>query len=256
MNKSIKIIYLALVFLFLYFPIAVLVLFSFNHTSFSGLWHGFTWHWYQQLLRDSGLQLIAFHSLSLAILASSLAVLIGVFAAVAIFKYTFTVRKAMHFSLLAMIIIPDLLLGIALLLLFHYLHMPLGFFSLLIAHITFCVPFVFVLVYARLNSLDSNLFEAARDLGALDVFIFKKVLLPLLMPAIIAAWLLSFTMSLDDVVISFFVSGPSYQILPLYIFSEVRLGVTPELNALCSMILYLTITLALLGQFYLRKSYD
>ncbi|PIQ43340.1 MAG: spermidine/putrescine ABC transporter permease PotC [Gammaproteobacteria bacterium CG11_big_fil_rev_8_21_14_0_20_46_22] len=245
--------YMSLVFAFLYLPIIVLVVFSFNHTTYSGLWHGFTWTWYKELFQDTDLQTIAYHSLLISTFASTVAVCIGALGAVAVFKYRFIGRQGLHALIMAMIIVPDLIIGIALLLLYHFFDLTLGFFSLLIAHITFCLPFVFVVVYGRIITLDKNLFEAARDLGAEDITIFKKIMLPLLMPAIVAAWFLSFTMSFDDVVISFFVSGPSYQILPLYIFSQVKLGVTPEINALCSMILLITCIAALAGQWFLRK---
>jgi len=244
--------YLSLMYLFLYLPIVVLVIFSFNNSVFSGLWHGFTWRWYHELFNDSSLLTIALHSGIIAVLASTIATIIGTLGATALFKYRFFGKQALFGLLFIMIIIPDLVVGIALLLLFHSLDMPLGFFSLLLAHITFCVPFVFVTVYGRIVSLDKNLFEAAKDLGATDWQVFVKIIFPLLIPAIIAGWMLSFTMSLDDVIISFFVSGPGFQILPLYIFSAVRLGVTPEINALCSLILLVTIFLAISSQYLLR----
>lgn len=253
MNRLTKIFYLLLVFAFLYLPILVLVIFSFNNTTYSGLWHGFTLSWYQELFSDTDLQTIAAHSLIIGVLASTIACIIGTLGAIAIFKYDFKLKKITRALLMAMIIIPDLVIGISLLLLYHFFDIPLGFWSLLIAHITFCLPFVFVVVYGRIVTLDKNLFEAAKDLGAADMVIVYRIMLPLLRPAIIAAWMLSFTMSFDDVVISFFVSGPDYQILPLYIFSQVKLGVTPEINALCTLILALTFSMALLGQWFLRK---
>jgi spermidine/putrescine transport system permease protein len=129
----------------------------------------------------------------------------------------------------------------------------LGFFTLLFAHITFCIPFVAVTVYSRITGLDKNIFEAARDLGAKDFTIFLRIIIPLLWPAIIAGWLLSFTLSLDDVIISYFVTGPDFQILPLQIFSMVRLGVTPEVNALCSVMFTVTLFIVIISQLMLRK---
>ena len=144
-------------------------------------------------------------------------------------------------------------MGIALLILFASLHITLGFWTLLLAHITFCIPFVVVTILSRITGTDKNLFEAAKDLGANDFIVFSKIIVPMLIPGIVAAWLLSFTLSFDDVVISTFVSGPDFQILPLYIFSQVKLGVTPELNALCSVILLLTVVMALIAQMVLKK---
>jgi spermidine/putrescine transport system permease protein len=248
-----KPLYLSLVYFFLYFPVIVLIIFSFNNATFSGFWQGFTWRWYQQLFHDSSLLTIALHSVIIATLASSAAVFIGTLGAIALFKYRFFGRTSLYLLIFSLIIVPDLVLAIALLLLFHEAHLSLGFTSLLLAHITFCVPFVFVTIYSRLSTLNRNLFEAAKDLGASDFIIATKIMLPLLLPALIAGWLLSFTLSLDDVMISFFVSGPSYQILPLYIFSHVRVGVTPELNALCSLILIATVIFAIIAQGCLRK---
>ena len=125
--------------------------------------------------------------------------------------------------------------------------------SLLIAHISFCLPYVIIIVYSRLKSLNKNLFEAAKDLGATDSTIFLKVLAPLLLPALVAGWLISFTLSLDDVIISYFVSGPTYDILPLKIFSMAKLGVSPELNALCSVIFIVTLFTILIAQIFSRK---
>lgn len=142
-------------------------------------------------------------------------------------------------------------MGISLLILFFLLKMRLGFWSLLLSHITFCIPFVAVTVYSRLSGLDKNVFEAARDLGANDFMSFRRIIIPMLWPAILAGWLLSFTLSLDDVIISFFVTGPDFQILPLYIYSLVRIGLKPELNALCSVMFAITLFIVVLFQLIL-----
>ena len=139
-------------------------------------------------------------------------------------------------------------MGISLLLIFNVLHFPFGFFSLLIAHITFCIPFVCVTVNGQLKQLDKHLIEAAQDLGASESTIFFRILAPLLLPSLISGWLLSFTLSLDDVIISYFVSGPGYMILPLRIYSMVKLGVKPEVNALCTLLLGVTLLIAFTAQ--------
>jgi spermidine/putrescine transport system permease protein len=149
--------------------------------------------------------------------------------------------------------LPEIVMGISLLLLYSLLQIPLGFWSLLLAHTALCMPFVAVTVYSRITTLDRTIFEAAKDLGATDITIFSKIVIPLLLPGIIAGWLLSFTLSMDDVITSYFVSGPNYEILPLRIYSMVKLGVKPEINALCTILFLLTLLLVIASQIALRK---
>lgn len=247
-NSIVKSSYATLVYLLLYTPIAVVIIFSFNNATFSSLWHGFTWHWYKVLFHDREILTVVLHSLTIGILASTIAVVIGTIAAVSLFRYQFSGKQLLHGLLFILIISPDIIMGISLLILYNAINIPLGFWSLLLAHITFCIPFVAVTVYSRVVTLNKYIFEAARDLGANDFTIFGKIVIPLLLPAIIAGWLLSFTLSLDDVIISYFVSGPGYEILPLKIFSMVRLGVKPEVNALCTIMLGVTLIIVLLSQ--------
>lgn len=245
--------YLALIYFFLYIPLILLIVNSFNNARYSTLWHGFTFHWYQQLFQDSNLWVAAGHSLLLGILASVIATALGTLAAVSIYRYRFFGRQLLHGLIFIIIITPDIVMGISLLLLFTFVGIALGFWTLLLAHITFCIPFVVVTVYSRIVDLDKNIFEAAKDLGASEFTLFWRIVLPLLWPAIISSWLLSFTLSFDDVVISYFVSGPGFSILPLEIFSMARLGVKPELNALCSILFILTLLLVAVSQIILRK---
>ncbi len=253
MNRLSKLSYLMLVYLFFYVPIAILIVYSFNNSTYSMLWHGFTWSWYQQLFGDTDLQTIAIHSLMVGILAATFATIIGTLTAVTLFRYQFYGKKLLHTLIFILIVSPDIVMGISLLILFSTMKISLGFLTLLFAHITFCIPFVAVTVYGRITGLDKNIFEAARDLGAKDYTIFLRIIVPLLWPAIIAGWLLSFTLSLDDVIISYFVTGPDFQILPLQIFSMVRLGVTPEVNALCSVMFGITLFIVIISQLMLRK---
>jgi spermidine/putrescine transport system permease protein len=245
--------WLTAVYAFLYIPIFVVVFYSFNNTQFSLVWHGMTLNWYQDLWRDTNLWVALFHSLLLALCASTIAVVIGSFAAMNLYWYRFRGRHLLYGLVFILIVTPDIVLGISLLILFSLMHLDLGFWSLLLAHITFCIPFVVITVYSRLVDFDSHLFEAARDLGASEITIFRRIMLPLALPAIIVGLLLSFTLSLDDVVISYFVAGPGYEILPLKIFSMARLGVRPELNALCTVIFVITVLLVLLSHMTLRK---
>jgi len=245
--------YLAGVYAFLYIPLCVVVAFSFNVSQHSLLWHGFSWRWYAALFQDSDLLTSLGHSFLLASLASSIATVIGSIAAISLFRYRFRAKKSLHHLLLVLIVLPDLVLGIALLMLYRISHFPLGFWSLLLAHITFCLPFAAVTVLGRLNGLNKHLLEAGRDLGASEAVLYRQILLPLIWPSLLAAWLLSFTLSLDDVVISYFVSGPDFTILPLQIFSMVKLGVSPEVNALSSLLLMLTLCIVMSSQYLLRR---
>jgi spermidine/putrescine transport system permease protein len=246
-------IYLTLIYLFLYVPIAVVVVFSFNNSHVSLLWHGFTWHWYQVLLHDSSLGQVVWHSLWLGITASTAATLLGLIAAVALFRYRFLGRQGVQLLIFMLIILPDLLLGVSLLILMSLTNSPLGYWSLLVAHITFSLPFAIVVISNQCRQLDKHILEAGRDLGASESQLFKQILIPLLMPSLVASWLLAFTMSIDDVVISYFVSGPNYEILPLRIYSMVKLGVNPEINALSTLLLAFTALAALVVYLLQRK---
>ncbi len=254
MNKVTKISYCAFIYAFLYIPIIILVIYSFNNAEYSLVWHGFTLEWYRHLWQDNDLQLVTMHSLAVGVLAASTATLLGTIAAVSLYRYQFFGKKILHSLLFILIVSPDIVMAISLLILFSALKINLGFWTLLLSHITFCLPFVAVTVYGRLIGFDKNIFEAARDLGAHDFTIFRKIIVPLLWPAIIAGWLLSFTLSLDDVIISFFVTGPEYNILPLQIFSMVRLGVKPEINALCTVLFVITLFIVCVSQLALSKN--
>lgn len=243
--KFARVSYMALVFLFLYTPIAILVIFSFNESPHSLLWHGFTFEWYRQLFQDVDLGVVTLHSFEIGLLSSTFATFLGLLGAVILYRYQFFGKKVLNMSILMLIIMPDLVLGIALLLLYSFMNFPLGFWSLLLAHITFSVPFACVTISSRLSSFDRKLIEAGQDLGANERVLYQRILLPLLLPGIVAAWLLCFTLSFDDVIISYFVSGPSFEILPLRIFALVKVGVSPEINALCTIILLLTFAAAI-----------
>lgn len=245
--------YLTLIYLFFYIPIIVLIVYSFNEAQYSLLWHGFSLRWYTELFADADLWIAVWHSFILGIFAATAAMCIGSLAAVSLYRYEFKGRQFLYGLIFILILSPDIVMAISLLILFSFLKITLGFWSLLLAHITFCIPFVVVTVYSRMASFDEYIFEAAKDLGANDVIIFSRIILPLLWPAMLAGWLLSFTLSLDDVIISYFVTGPGFEILPLKIYSMVRLGVKPEINALCAVTFGLTMVLVLLSQLVLRK---
>lgn len=252
-NRVVKYSYQSLVYAFLYVPIIVILIFSFNNTPRSLLWTSFTLHWYEQLLHDTDLLRVAWHSLAVGVLAATLASILGTLTAIGLHRYRFKGRQLMQGLVFFLIIVPDIVLAVALLMLYNTLGLPLGFWSVLLAHTSFCMPFAAVMVFSRVKNLDPELVEAAKDLGASDSTILRRVLLPLLLPAILAGWLISFTLSLDDVMISFFVSGPTFQILPLKIYAMARLGASPELNALCTIILGVTLMLILSAHSFMRK---
>lgn len=245
--------YLTLIYLFFYIPIFILVIYSFNNAQYSLLWHGFTWQWYQELFTDNDLWLAVWHSFVLGITAATISCAIGVLAAVSLYRYQFLGRNFLNSLVFILILSPEIVTGAALLMLFTVIGLRLGFTSLLLAHISFCIPFVIVTTFSRLVSFDKNIFEAAKDLGANDWVIFSRVILPLLWPALLASWLLSFTLSLDDVIISYFVAGPEFEILPLRIFSMVRSGIKPEINALCTVLFAVTLLLIVVSQLFLNK---
>lgn len=245
--------YLSLIYLFFYIPIIILIVYSFNDTRYSLLWHGFTWRWYSELLDDVDLWLAAWHSFYLGITAATVATTIGALAAVCIYRFRFLGRNVLNSLVFILILTPEIVSGASLLILYTLLQLPLGFISLFLSHVSFCIPFVIVMIYSRLVSFDKNIFEAAKDLGATDWLIFRQIIIPLLWPALIAAWLMSFTLSLDDVIISYFVSGPEFEILPLRIYSMVRGGIKPEINALCSVLFCVTLVLVGLSQLSLKK---
>lgn len=240
MIRYCKPIYLCIIFALLYLPLLVLIVFSFNDSRFAMTWHGFTWHWYHMLAQDTLLIHAAWHSVLLAFLAASISVFIASIITTALLRYRFAGRRLLHNLIILLIILPDLVLGITLLILFNAIHLSLGFTSLLIAHITICLPFAILTINSRAVGLDKHLFDAAQDIGASDSLSFRKILLPLLKPAIIAAWLLSFAISLDDILVSFFVNGASFNILPIQIYSMAKTGITPEINALCAIMLGIT----------------
>lgn len=235
MRSLLKTIYLVFVYFLLYCPIFVLIIYSVNNAKFSLQWQGFSTHWYTELFQDRGLWAAFLHSVILGLCASLVATIAGLLSCIHLFLHRGHKRRTLFALLLLLIIIPDLVLGVALLIFFNIAEIPLGFFSLLVAHITFCLPFVILTINSRIHTLDVNIYYSALDLGATHGKALIKVVLPLLWPAVLSAFLLCFTLSFDDVIISYFVAGPDFSILPLAIYSLVRSGVTPELNALCTI---------------------
>ncbi len=253
MSRWLRSIYCGLVYAFLYLPLAVMVIYSFNASRFSMAWKGVTLDWYGKLLGNAGLMEAAVHSLLIAAVSATISSLLGTLIAMALHRWRFPSRKVIHTSLFVMMMSPDIVIGISLLVLFMAASLPLGFWTLLMAHVTLCVPFVAITVHGRLLGFDRHVVEAARDLGAGEYEVFRYVVLPMVFPAVMAGWFMSFTLSIDDVIISFFTTGPTFEVLPLRIYSMVRLGLKPEVNALCAIMILITAVAVFLSQRLLKE---
>ena len=254
MSRLLRNIFMFVVYAYLYIPIIILVTNSFNEDRYGLSWKGFSWNWYERLFNNDTLIQAAFHSVTIAFFAATLATIVGGLTAIALYRYRFRGKQAVSGMLFIGMMSPDIVMAVSLLALFMVVGISLGFWSLLLAHVTFCLPYVTVTIFSRLNGFDARMLEAAKDLGASEVTILRKIILPLALPAVVSGWLLSFTISLDDVVVSSFVSGVSYEILPLRIFSLVKTGVTPEVNALATIMIVLSLGLVILSQLVTRKN--
>lgn len=233
------------VYALLYAPLAIVVLFSFNDSELNAQWVGFTMRWYHTLLHDPDMLAAASNSLLIATASSILSALLGTMTGLAMHSYDFRLLPALALAPVAM---PEILLGVALLLFFRQvLDLTLGFWSILIAHITFSLGAVALIVQARLIGMDESIFEAARDLGANPWQAFRRVTLPLIMPAVSAGFLVAFTLSIDDFVVTFFNAGVGVKTLPLQIYSMIKVAVSPEVNAVSTMLMAVTLTLIALA---------
>jgi putrescine transport system permease protein len=225
---------------FLYLPIAVLVIYSFNASRLVGIWGGWSTRWYAALLDDQGMVDSAWISLRIATVSASAATVLGTLGAIALVRGgRFRTRVMFSGMVYAPLVMPEVITGLSLLLLFVALDLDRGFWTITIAHTTLTMCFVAVVVQARLLDFDTALEEAAMDLGCPPLKTFLTVTLPLIAPAIVAGWMLAFTLSLDDLVIASFTTGPGATTLPIRIYSEVRLGVKPEVNAVCTIMIAL-----------------
>lgn len=225
-------------FSFLYLPIVLLVVFSFNESKLVTVWAGFSTKWYVSLFQNQGLMDAAWVTIRVALISATVATALGTMAALALTRYTrFRGRLLFSGMVYAPLVMPEVITGLSLLLLFVAIGFDRGFVTVMLAHITFSMCFVTVVVQSRLLSFDRSVEEAALDLGATPVRTFLEVTLPIIAPAVMSGWMLALTLSLDDLVISSFTSGPGATTLPMKIYSQVRLGVTPEINAACTLLI-------------------
>jgi spermidine/putrescine transport system permease protein len=241
------------VFAFLYVPILLLVVYSFNDSKLNLHWVGFTTKWYGLLFQNEVLIRAFKNSLIVAGATTALSVFIGTSAAWLLYRYRFPAQQLIGLLIFIPMVMPEVLMGVSLLVLFVSLGIPLGYGTLIIAHTTFCFPFVLVGVQARLQGLDPALEEAAQDLGAPPLKAFWLVIVPYLMPAIVAGALMSFTLSFDEYIVTVFTSGADSQTLPLKVYGMVRVGLNPQLNALSTLFIAATAVLVIASQVFTRK---
>lgn len=231
----------ALVMLFFYLPIAVLVLFSFNESRLNVVWTGFTFQWYAALVEDRVLVRALQNSLIVATATTLVSVVIGTAGAFLLHRYRYRASSALETLIFLPMILPEVILGVSLLILFVTIGLQLGYITIVISHVTFCAPFVMAAVQARLAGLDPSLEEAALDLGATPLQAFRKVLVPYLAPAIVSGALMSFTLSLDELIVTYFTASARTRTLPLEIFGRVKKGLDPSLNAISAVFVAFTV---------------
>lgn len=241
-------IYQAVLLALMYLPIVVVVVYSFNISKNTTVWSGVTFDWYVKMLHNRGLLEALRNSIVLAVLSSTAAGMIGTLGAVGMARVNFKSKGAVEYISILPIMIPEIILGMVFMAFFAMLSLPFGMLTLVLSHTTFCVPYVFMMVKASLAGIDKSLGEAAKDLGASEPRAFWDITLPLIMPAVASGMLLAFAMSLDDVVISIFVTGARTNTLPIRIYTQLKSGVTPEINALCTIMLAVTLVIVAASQ--------
>ncbi|MDR1239104.1 MAG: ABC transporter permease [Treponema sp.] len=252
--------FIALTLVIMYIPILLVIIYSFNQSRISSVWSGFTLKWYAELFRDRAMFEALRNSLALAILSSLAAAILGTLGAFGASAAGGKIRsrplsaggKIMEYLSILPIMIPEIILGMVFLAFFALLGLPFGLFTLVIAHTAFCIPYPFLLVKARLAGLDKSCAEAARDLGAGEMRAFYDITLPAILPAVVSGMLISFAMSFDDVIISVFVTGIHTNTLPIRIYSQLKTGVSPKTNALCTLLFIATMALALCAAWLAR----
>lgn len=235
----------ALVFVFLYAPIAVLVGYSFNTSKLNVVWEGFTFRWYAALLADRPILRTLQNSLVIATATTLLALIIGTVGAWLLHRYHYRFARGIQTLICIPMIMPEIVMGVSFLILFRVATLELGFLTVILAHTTFCFPFVLVAVQARLQGLDPAMEEAALDLGASPIQAFWYVILPCLRPAVVSGGLMAFTLSMDELIISFFTASPASKTLPLEVFGKAKVGLNPMLNALSAIFVLTTVAFVL-----------
>ena len=245
-NSKLSRFYLGLIFVLMYLPIAVVIVFSFNESKFPVRFNGFSLKWYQELFSDSAMIEALGNSLFLGVVSCFVSAVIGTLGAVGLSRIHWKTKGILEYISILPLMIPEIILGMVLMAFFYMMNLPFGMLTLLIGHTVFCVPYILMEVKARLAGMDPSLEEAARDLGAGPFRAFWDIILPLIMPAVMSGSLLAFAMSMDDVVISIFINGPRLSTLPIKVYTQIKTGVTPEVNALCTIMLAVTLLILLI----------
>lgn len=240
--------YLLLVLFFIYLPIFVVIGYSFNQQPKGLMWTGFTWEWYPKLFQNRQIMESFGNSLTVGLWSCAIAAVIGTLGAVGLARHKIRGKAALENVATLPAMVPEVVLGLSFLVAFSRVGLPSSLFSLILAHATFCIPYILLIVRARLSGLDPSYEEAARDLGANQTQAFLTVVLPLIAPAVLSGVLLAFAMSLDDVVISFFVSGANSTTFPVYVYSKLKTDVPPTINAMCTVVLGVTFVAVALSQ--------
>lgn len=242
--KYIKRFYLAIILLVMYAPVALLMVFSFNDSKLP-VWKGFTLKWYESILNDTSIQQAFIYTIIIALVSAIIATFIGTLAAVGINQMKGWQKTFLMNVTFIPVLSPEIVIGISLMMLFKVFKVPFGLPTLIISHITFCIPYVILSIMPKLKQMNYNLYEAALDLGATPIYAFKKVILPEIMPGVIAGAFIAFTLSIDDFVVSFFNTGAGVDTLPIKIYAMARKGVNPAINAI-STIMFITIVTILI----------
>ncbi|CDF59371.1 ABC transporter permease [Thermobrachium celere] len=245
-SRVLKRVYAALIYIFLYAPILILIIFSFNESKSRGSFTGFTLKWYKQLFSDRQIMQAMYYTLTVAFIASLVSTILGTLAAIGIHNMKKTTKKISLNITYLPVLNPDIVTAISLMVLFIALKLKLGLLTMIIAHITFCLPYVVLSVLPKLKQLNPNIYEAALDLGATPSYALRKVIIPEIMPGIISGALLAFTLSVDDFVISFFTTGNGVSNLSITIYSMARRGIKPEINALSTILFLIVLVLLIL----------
>jgi len=245
--------YVFLIFAFLYAPILVLIIFSFNESKSRGNWGGFTLKWYMELFKDKQIMSALYYTLLIAVLSSVIATVIGLVASIGIFNMKKVPQTIVLNVNYIPILNPDIVTGISLMVLYIFMNMRLGFLTLLLSHITFNIPYVILSILPKLKQMNKHLYEAAMDLGATPIEAFFKVILPEIMPGVITGFLLAFTLSLDDFVISFFTTGSGVSNLSIVIYGMARRGISPKINALSTLMFVSVLMLLIIVNLRMTK---
>jgi spermidine/putrescine transport system permease protein len=232
------------VYAFLYVPLLLVAVGSFNAARLGSSWTGFTLDWYRRLFADERMLAAAGNSLVIALAATAISVVLGTLAGLGLARYR---SRALGFLVVTPMAVPDILTGVSLLLFFVLIHLTLGMASVVLAHVSFCISFVALVVRATMANLDPNLVEAARDLGASPGEAYRRIVVPVIAPGIMAGGLLAFTLSIDDFVITFFTAGVGTTTLPLQIYSMIKVSITPEVNAVSTLLMLVTLSLVVLA---------